>query len=93
MVNVPISGVVYCWRFRRRVGNAAAFETSVSTGAIVQFPDVLFQVKVSTKPFGTYITCVWFLVIMGMHMERQIVYLMESFVTYAAFVLLFRAVG
>lgn len=54
---------------------------------------MFLQVKVSTKAFGTYIARVRFLIIVRVHMKREIVDLMKCFVTYRTLILFLRAVS
>lgn len=52
---------------------------------------MFLQIKVSTKAFGTYSARVWLLIIVCVHVKREIVDLMESFIAYSAFILFFCA--
>lgn len=59
---------------------------------IVQFPYVLFQVKVPAEAFATRAAGEWFLVVVGMHVESKIVDLMEGLVADGTLELLLSAV-
>jgi len=52
----------------------------------MQFPHVFLEVKVSTKAFATDLAGEWFLVIVCVHMECQIIDLMKRFIAYVALV-------
>ena len=58
----------------------------------MQFSYVFFQVKVPAKAFSASPTREGLLVVMRVHVEGQIVYLMEGLVAYGTFVLLLSAV-
>lgn len=59
---------------------------------VVQFPYVLLQVKVPTEAFSTGAAREGFLVVVGVHVERQVVDLMEGLVTNRTFELLLSTV-
>lgn len=54
----------------------------------MQLANVLFEVEVATKALRADTTRVGFFLIVGMHVEGQVVHLMKCFVTYATLVLL-----
>jgi hypothetical protein len=53
---------------------------------IVQLPHVLLQIEVPAKTFRANLALERLLIIVGVHVERQIIDLMESLVTDRAFV-------
>lgn len=53
---------------------------------VMYFPLVFLKIKVSAEAFGTNIANEGLLVVMRMHVEGQIVDLVESFVTHVTFV-------
>jgi hypothetical protein len=59
----------------------------------MEFPHVFFQVKVPTKPLSAEMASKRFLVIVRVHMKRQIVDLVESLVADCTFILLLAGVG
>lgn len=81
-------------------GAAAAFHVADVTAAIamvlhygarvgvVEFPHVLLEIKVAAETFAAQTASERLLVVVSMHVERQIVDLMEGFVAYFALVLL-----
>lgn len=59
---------------------------------IVQFSNMLLQIKVSTEAFPTGYTSKRLLIVVSMHMKSQIINLMKGFVANCTFILLFAAV-
>lgn len=59
----------------------------------MQLSNMLFQVEISTEPFRAVLTNIGFLVGMGVHMECEVVDLVECFRANGAFELLFDVVG
>ena len=59
---------------------------------IMKFSYMFLEIKVPTKSFLAYAARVWLLFIVCMHVEREIVHLVESLITYITLVLLLRAV-
>lgn len=53
---------------------------------------MLLEIKVPAESFATYFTGKWLLVVVRVHVESQVVDLVESFVTYVTLVCLFTAV-
>ena len=54
---------------------------------------MFFQVKVTAKPLATNVTSERLLLVMRVHVERQIIDLVECFVTYITLVLLLGTMG
>lgn len=50
---------------------------------------MFLEVEVATESFGADSTRVWLLLVVGVHVERQVVHLMECLVADLALVLLF----
>lgn len=90
-----------CWiraaRPRRRVGGYASVLTTTgsSTAAvdIVQLSHVLFQVEVSAEAFSADFALKGLLVVVRVHVERQVVDLMKRLLTNLTLVRLLAAVG
>jgi len=59
----------------------------------VKLPDVLFQIKVPAKSFPAKMALERFLVVMRVHVERQVVDLVECLVAHVALVGFFPRVG
>ena len=59
---------------------------------IMQLPHVFFQVKVSTEAFAAETAGEWFGFVVSVHVEGEIINLMESFTACFALVLLLVAV-
>lgn len=64
-----------------------------SQGTVVQLADVLLEVKVPAEAFAAGGAGEGLLVVMGVHVEGQVVHLMESLVADIALELLFPAVS
>lgn len=45
---------------------------------LVQFADMFFKVKIPAESLAAFLACKWLLVIMRVHVESEIVHLMES---------------
>ncbi|CAL4121134.1 unnamed protein product, partial [Meganyctiphanes norvegica] len=62
--------------------------TSTTIVCVMQLTHMLLQVKIPAKAFATYCTLKWLLVIVCVHMECQIINLMEGLITDMTFVCL-----
>lgn len=56
---------------------------------VMEFPHVLLEVEIATKSFVTNRTLKGFLFVMGVHVEGQVVDLVEGFIAYVTFIRFF----
>lgn len=87
MVEVSVSAVE-----RSIAGTAKEFPV-IAAAPFVKFSHVLLQIEIPTKPFPADLTSEWFLIVVGVHVEGEVVYLMEGFRTYCTFISLFATVS
>lgn len=64
----------------------------VRPSVVVKLPHVLLEVEIPAEPFSAHFARVWLLVVVRVHMESQIIHLVEGLVANAALVGLFPTV-
>lgn len=60
--------------------------------SVVEFAQVFLEIEVPAKPFATDVTRERLLVVVSVHVKRQVVHLMESFMAHCALKRFFHAV-
>lgn len=75
MLQLPFSGI-------DRTANSVGSQEVIVCASFVKLPHVFLEIKVPAEPFSAHPAGEGFLVVVSVHVEGQVVYLMKRFGAY-----------